>query len=63
MPMPHRMFAQVAKRRLRGKERIREVRALLAELPDYKNEALCRPAKIAAGRDRGHACPLERRPS
>jgi small GTP-binding protein len=38
--MPHRTFAQVAKRRLIGKEgreRIREVRALLAELPDYKN--------------------------
>jgi uncharacterized protein len=40
MPMPHRTFAQVAKRRLVGKEgreRIREVRALLDELPDYKN--------------------------
>src|SRR5688572_25749251 len=40
MPMPHRTFAQVAKRRLVGKEgreRIREVRELLAELPDYKN--------------------------
>jgi hypothetical protein len=40
MPMPHRTFAQVAKRRLvgkEGKERIREVRALIAELPDYKN--------------------------
>jgi hypothetical protein len=40
MPMPHRTFAQVVKRRLVGKEgreRIREVRALLAELPDYKN--------------------------
>ncbi len=40
MPMPHRTFAQLAKRRLVGKEgreRIREVRALLAELPDYKN--------------------------
>ena len=40
MPMPHRTFAQVAKRRLVGKEgreRIREVRALLEELPDYKN--------------------------
>ena len=40
MPMPHRTFAQVAKRRLIGKEgreRIREVSALLAELPDYKN--------------------------
>lgn len=40
MPMPHRTFAQVAKRRLIGKEgreRIREVQALLSELPDYKN--------------------------
>ena len=40
MPMPHRTFAALAKRRLvgkEGKERIREVRALLAELPDYKN--------------------------
>jgi ribosome-interacting GTPase 1 len=40
MPMPHRTFAQLAKRRLVGKEgreRIREVRELLGELPDYKN--------------------------
>jgi small GTP-binding protein len=40
VPMPHRTFAQHAKRRLVGKEgreRIREVRALLAELPDYRN--------------------------
>ena len=40
MPMPHRTFAQVAKRRLVGKEgrdRIREVNALIAELPDYRN--------------------------
>jgi small GTP-binding protein len=40
MPMPHRTFAQVAKRRLTGKEgreRIREVQALIAELPDYRN--------------------------
>ena len=40
MPMPHRTFAQVARRRLvgkEGKERIREVRALLDELPDYRN--------------------------
>jgi small GTP-binding protein len=38
--MPHRTFAQVAKRRLVGKEgreRVREVNALLSELPDYKN--------------------------
>ena len=40
MPMPHRTFAQMAKRRLIGKEgreRIREVQTLLAELPDYRN--------------------------
>ena len=40
MPMPHRTFAQVAKRRLVGKDgrdRVREVRALLEELPDYRN--------------------------
>ena len=40
MPMPHRTFMQVAKRRLVGKEgreRIREVQTLLGELPDYKN--------------------------
>jgi ribosome-interacting GTPase 1 len=40
MPMPHRTFAQMAKRRLvgtEGRDRIREVRALLAELPDYRN--------------------------
>src|SRR6187200_2302744 len=40
MPMPHRTFAAMAKRRLVGKEgkdRIRAVRELLAELPDYKN--------------------------
>jgi small GTP-binding protein len=38
--MPHRTFRQVAKRRLQGKEggaRARELRALLAELPDYRN--------------------------
>src|SRR5215210_4690652 len=40
MPMPHRTFAALAKRRLMGKEgreRVREVSALLAELPDYRN--------------------------
>src|SRR3954471_15908466 len=40
MPMPHRTFAALAKRRLTGKEgrdRVREVNALLAELPDYRN--------------------------
>jgi len=40
MPMPHRTQQQVIKRRLRGKEgaeRIRELRAILAELPGYRN--------------------------
>jgi small GTP-binding protein len=40
MPMPHRTFAQVAKRRLVGKEgreRVLVVRALLEELPDYRS--------------------------
>jgi small GTP-binding protein len=40
MPMPHRTFAAMAKRRLVGKEgreRIREVQTLLGELPDYRN--------------------------
>src|SRR6478609_11197534 len=40
MPMPHRTQMQVIKRRLVGKdgaERIRELRAILADLPGYKN--------------------------
>src|SRR2546429_2848500 len=40
MPMPHRTYKQVIKRRLVGKEgteRIRELRTILAELPGYKN--------------------------
>src|SRR3954451_23996313 len=40
MPMPHRTARQVIKRRLVGKdgtERIKELRAFLTELPDYKN--------------------------
>jgi small GTP-binding protein len=40
MPMPHRTFAAMAKRRLIGKEgtaRSREIRTLLEELPDYRN--------------------------
>ena len=40
MPMPHRTFAEVAKRRLVGKEgseRIATIRALLEELPGYRN--------------------------
>jgi small GTP-binding protein len=40
MPMPHRTQLQLIKRRLVGKEgseRIRELRAILADLPDYRN--------------------------
>src|SRR5215203_6681005 len=40
MPMPHRTYKQVIKRRLVGKEggdRVRELRAILAELPGYRN--------------------------
>ena len=40
MPMPHRTQMQVIKRRLVGKEgseRVRELRAILAGLPDYRN--------------------------
>lgn len=40
MPMPHRTQMQLIKRRLAGKdgsERIRELRAILVELPDYRN--------------------------
>ena len=40
MPMPHRTQQQLIKRRLTGKEgaeRIRELRAILSELPGYRN--------------------------
>ena len=40
MPMPHQTFAQLIRRRLVGKEgsaRLRELRLILDELPDYKN--------------------------
>jgi small GTP-binding protein len=40
MPIPHRTQMQMIKRRLVGKEgseRIKELRAILTELPDYKN--------------------------
>ncbi len=40
MPMPHRTFAQVARRRLQGTEgteRVRVINALIGELPDYRN--------------------------
>jgi small GTP-binding protein len=40
MPMPHRTQMQVIKRRLVGKDgsaRVQELRAILTELPDYRN--------------------------
>ena len=40
MPMPHRTQMQLIKRRLVGKDgsdRVRELRAILAELPGYRN--------------------------
>jgi hypothetical protein len=40
MPMPHRTQMQLIKRRLVGKDgsdKVRELRAILAELPGYKN--------------------------
>ena len=40
MPMPHRTQMQLIKRRLVGKdgtERVRELRAILVELPNYRN--------------------------
>ena len=40
MPMPHRTQMQLIKRRLVGKdgsERVRELRAILVELPNYRS--------------------------
>src|SRR5437667_10036870 len=40
MPMPHRTQMQLIKRRLVGKdgaEKVRELRAILADLPGYRN--------------------------
>ncbi len=40
MPMPHRTQMQLIKHRLTGKEgseRVRELRAILQELPGYRN--------------------------
>ena len=40
MPMPHQVQMQIIKRRLVGKDgvaRVRELRAILGDLPDYKN--------------------------
>src|SRR5262245_17567384 len=40
MPMPHRTFAEVARRRLvgkQGRDRVATIHALLVELPGYRN--------------------------
>jgi small GTP-binding protein len=52
MPMPHRTQMQVIKRRLVGKEggeRIKELRAILAELPGYKSGPYADIRKWVAG--------------
>src|SRR5690349_4615920 len=52
MPMPHRTQMQVIKRRLAGKEgseRIKELRAILAELPGYKSGPYADIRKWVAG--------------
>jgi uncharacterized protein len=58
MPMPHRTQMQVIKRRLVGKEggeRIKELRAILAELPGYKNGPYADIRKWVAGQiDEAH---------
>ena len=52
MPMPHRTFVQVAKRRLVGKvgtERVRILRELIEELPDYRSGPYADIRKWLAG--------------
>ena len=65
MPMPHRTFVQVAKRRLVGKEgreRVRAIRELLAELPDYRSGPYADLRKWLNGGDRADARAREGRP-
>ena len=53
MPMPHRTFVQVAKRRLVGKvgtERVRVLRGLIEELPDYRSGPYADIRKWLTGR-------------
>src|SRR5207247_1472545 len=53
MPMPHRTQQQLIKRRLVGKdgaERIRELHAILAELPGYRNGPYADLRKWVEGR-------------
>ena len=65
MPMPHRTFAQVAKRRLVGKGRPgadpRGPRAA-RRAARLQERSVRGPPQVAAGGDRGHPRPLERRP-
>jgi small GTP-binding protein len=52
MPIPHRIQMQMIKRRLVGKEggeRIKELRAILTELPDYRNGPYADIRKWVAG--------------
>ena len=71
MPMPHRTQQQLIKRRLVGKdgaERIRELRAILAELPGYRNGPYADLRKWVEGEldgdahaEEGRASRLDRR--
>ena len=66
MPMPHRTFAQVAKRRLarkRGPGAHPRGQCAARGAARLQERSVRGPAQVAAGRDRGHARPLERRPS
>ena len=59
MPMPHRTFAEVAKRRLVGKEgseRVATIRALMEELPGYRNGPYADLRKWLEGGSSGRAC-------
>jgi uncharacterized protein len=66
MPMPHRIQMQLIKRRLVGKEgtaRLKELRAVLADLPDYKNGPYADIRKWVLAEmatTRGHARVLNR---
>ena len=64
MPMPHRTQQQMIKRRLsarKASERVRELRAILAELPNYKNGPYADLRKWVKGADRRDACAREGR--
>ena len=52
MPMPHRTFKQVIKRRLvgtEGAERVRVLRTALAELPELQERPVRGPAQVGGG--------------